>query len=201
VHAETGEPIAGARLDLYDNRDNKLKSGTTDTQGNRKLSAACDQAHVLQAFKEGFETNAETIAAVSRKGEKNVTIRLNPIDVIVKEDRIVLNPILFDFDKSNIKPQAATELDKLVQVMKNYPSMIIEVESHTDSRGSAEYNLQLSERRAQSTVQYVISKGISKDRISGKGFGKSKPVEDCGSNCTEQQHQTNRRSEFIIVKK
>ena len=77
--------------------------------------------------------------------------------------------------------------------------MVIKVESHTDNVGSDEYNMDLSNRRAQSTVQYVISKGIDKSRISGKGFGKSNPIEKCGGNCTAEQSAKNRRSDFIIV--
>ena len=114
---------------------------------------------------------------------------------------MVLEPIFFDFDKSNIKPQAAFELDKLVQVMKKYPTMVIRVESHTDNRGGNRYNMQLSERRAQSTVQYVISKGIDANRISGIGKGKTDPLVDCSGGCTDEQHQQNRRSDFIIVER
>lgn len=83
--------------------------------------------------------------------------------------------------------------------MKKYPEMEIYVESHTDSRGNLEYNLDLSERRAQSTVQYVISKGIEESKISGEGFGESKPVINCGENCSDEEYQKNRRSEFIII--
>ena len=79
--------------------------------------------------------------------------------------------------------------------------MVIKVEGHTDNRGTEAYNMDLSERRARSTVQYVISKGIAKDRISGQGFGESRPAVACGDNCTEAQHQQNRRSDFIIVKR
>ncbi|MBP92798.1 MAG: cell envelope biogenesis protein OmpA, partial [Flavobacteriaceae bacterium] len=114
-------------------------------------------------------------------------------------DRVVLNPILFDFDKSNITQQGAFELDKLVSVMQKYPNMVILAESHTDNRGPASYNERLSDRRAKSTVQYVISKGIDASRISGVGKGENEPKIDCKSKCTEAEHQTNRRSEFIIV--
>ncbi|MGQ3234732.1 MAG: OmpA family protein, partial [Flavobacterium sp.] len=82
-----------------------------------------------------------------------------------------------------------------------YPDMVIMVKSHTDNRGSDKYNMALSNRRAKSTVQYVISKGIAKARVSGEGFGESQPKVDCGTGCTEEQHAQNRRSEFIIVKK
>lgn len=200
VDASNDEPISGARLDLFDNLENQLKSQNTNSQGMGRITAACDQNHVVQAFKEGYESNAETVTA-SKEGEKNIRIALRPIDEIVEGEMVKLNPILFDFDKYNIKPQAAFELDKLVELMKKNPEMVIRVESHTDNRGSDAYNMGLSDRRAKSTVQYVISKGISKDRISGEGFGESKPAVDCGSHCTEAQHQQNRRSEFIILKR
>ena len=83
--------------------------------------------------------------------------------------------------------------------MKKYPKMIIRAESHTDSRGPASYNKLLSERRAKSTAQYVISKGIDENRISGFGMGEEDPEIDCSSGCTKDEHAKNRRSEFIIV--
>ncbi len=200
VDATNDEPIAGARLDLFDGKENKLKSQTTSANGTGKITAACNQEHVVQAFKDGYESNAETVAS-SKEGEKSIRIALRPIDDIIEGEMVKLNPILFDFDKHNIKPQAAFELDKLVQLMKKNPEMVIKVEGHTDNRGSDSYNKNLSDRRAKSTVQYVISKGIAKDRISGEGFGESRPAVACGDTCTEEQHQKNRRSDFIIVKK
>ena len=120
-------------------------------------------------------------------------------DRLIVEEKIVLNPIYFEFDKANITNQAAFELDKLVSIMKKYPKMIIRAESHTDSRGPASYNKLLSERRAKSTAQYVISKGIDENRISGFGMGEEDPEIDCSSGCTKGEHAKNRRSEFIIV--
>jgi outer membrane protein OmpA-like peptidoglycan-associated protein len=128
-----------------------------------------------------------------------VDAALQPIDVIVTETEIILKPIYFEFDKSNITQEGAFELDKLVQVMKNNAKMVIMAKSHTDSRGSDNYNLTLSDRRAKSTVQYIISKGIDASRISGKGMGELEPKEVC-ERCTEAQNALNRRSEFLIVK-
>jgi outer membrane protein OmpA-like peptidoglycan-associated protein len=84
--------------------------------------------------------------------------------------------------------------------MKNNDKMVIIAKSHTDNRGSDNYNLKLSERRAKSTVQYIVSKGIDPSRISGKGMGELEPKVDCGEKCTEEEHAQNRRSEFLIVK-
>ena len=125
---------------------------------------------------------------------------LNPIDVIVTETAIILKEINFEYNKSNITQEGAFELDKLVQVMKNNDKLTILVKSHSDNRGSDAYNLELSDRRAKSTVQYIISKGISASSISGKGYGESEPKIDCKENCTEEEFAINRRSEFLIVK-
>jgi outer membrane protein OmpA-like peptidoglycan-associated protein len=84
--------------------------------------------------------------------------------------------------------------------MKNNEKLIIFVKSHTDNRGTDEFNLLLSDKRAKSTIQYVISNGIDPNRISGKGFGETEPKVDCKENCTEEAHEQNRRSEFLIVK-
>lgn len=195
----TDKPIAGAAVALYDTNENKLTSGVTNANGMAVLLAACDVAHIVQATAADYESNAEEIAAANDI-EMSTNITLRPIEAILQDDRVVLNPIYFDLDKHNIKPQAAFELDKLVAAMKKYPNLKIKVESHTDERASDAYNLELSNRRAQATVQYVISKGIDSDRISGEGKGENFLAVDCNP-CTEAQHQKNRRSEFIIVER
>ena len=197
---ETGLPISGARVDLYDTNENKLSTKTSGDDGTVVLMAECDKGHVVQGVAQGYESNATDVASANDT-EVNSTLALRPIEAIIEEEQIVLNPILFDLDKHNIKPQAAFELDNLVAVMKKYPTMKVAVESHTDNRASDDYNMKLSERRAQSTVQYVISKGIDAGRISGKGMGETKLLIDCGANCTEEQHQKNRRSEFYIIER
>jgi outer membrane protein OmpA-like peptidoglycan-associated protein len=111
-----------------------------------------------------------------------------------------LKNIYYDFDKSNIRPDAAKELDKLVALLNEYPSMRIELGSHTDSRGNDQYNQELSQRRANSAVAYLISKGIAKDRLAAKGYGESALLNKCanGVKCMESEHQANRRTEFKI---
>ena len=141
-----------------------------------------------------------TFAVTKSKGPTaKVDAPLQPIEVIVTETEILLNPIYFEFDKSNITQEAAFELDKLVQVMKNNDKMVIMATSHADSRGSDSYNLALSDKRAKATRQYVISKGIDASRISAQGKGETEPKVVCKP-CTEAQYALNRRSEFLIVK-
>ena len=196
----TKKPLSGARVDVYDAYENKLSTKTTDANGNVTFVIECEKQHEILGFLQSYEGNGVTLST-TRESEESTQIYLLPIEEIIADNKIVLAPILFEYDKHNIKSKAAFELDKLVTIMKKYPSMEIKVESHTDNRGTLEYNMDLSNRRAQSTVQYVISKGIDKNRISGEGFGKTKPVENCGENCTDEQYEKNRRSEFIIVKK
>ena len=198
INENTNAAVAGARVDLYDTMGNRLSTKTSNVDGMVSFKAACDQAHEVQGVLADFESNASKVAPANDQ-KVSATIALKPIEEIIVEDQIVLNPILFDLDKSNIKAQAAFELDKVVSVMNKYPEMVIAVGSHTDSRATDAYNLRLSEARAQSTVQYIISKGINAKRISGKGYGESQPKVSCGDTCSEAEHQLNRRSEFTIV--
>ena len=197
--AKTGAILSNASVSILDDKKNVIKTEMSNAKGEVKYRVECDKPYVVQASKDGYEGN--TFAVAKGKGPTTkVDAALQPIDVIVTETEIVLKPIFFEYDKSNITQDGAFELDKLVQVMKNNDKMVVLAKSHTDNRGSDNYNLKLSERRAKSTVQYIISKGIPASRISGKGMGELEPKVDCGANCTEEQHAQNRRSEFLIVK-
>ena len=198
TNAKTGEILANASVSILDDKKNVIATQMSNAKGEVSYKVECDRAYVVQASKDGFEGN--TFAVTKSKGPKaKVDAALQPIEVIVTETEIILKPIYFEYDKSNITQEGAFELDKLVQVMKNNDKMVILAKSHTDSRGSDKYNLTLSDRRAKSTVQYIISKGIDASRISGKGMGELEPKEVCNP-CTEAQHALNRRSEFLIVK-
>jgi len=109
--------------------------------------------------------------------------------------------IYFDFDKATIKPESEVILDKVVAIMKKYPTLKIEIGSHADARGSDKYNLGLSERRAASTLEYLVSHGIERERLTSKGYGESMPLNDCTkpTGCTNEQYAKNRRSEFTIM--
>ncbi|WNM19500.1 OmpA family protein [Flavobacterium capsici] len=197
--AKTGAILSNATVSILDDKNNVIATEMSNSKGEVKYRVECDKPYVVRASKDGYEGNT---FAVNKTKEKsvNVAAALQPIDVIVTETEIILKPIYFEFDKSNITQEGAFELDKLVQVMKNNDKLIILAKSHTDNRGSNRYNERLSDRRAKSTVQYIISKGIDASRISGKGMGETEPKVDCGKDCTEEQHAQNRRSEFLIVK-
>jgi len=198
--ATTGAVLSNARVSILDEKKNVLETQTTSASGEVNFPVDCNTPYSLQAAKDGYESGVFALAATNG-GKVKVAAPLNPIDVIVTEEEVILNEIKFEFNKSNITAEGAFELDKLVQVMKNNDKIEIMVKSHTDNRGSDTYNMSLSDRRAKSTVQYIISKGIDKARIAGKGYGESEPKVDCKEACTEEEHAQNRRSEFLIVKK
>lgn len=197
--AKTNAILANATVVILDDKKTIIATDKSNEKGEVKHRVECDKAYVIQASKDGYESNAVTMAQ-GKGPEAKIDVALKPIDVIVTETEVVLKPIYFDFNKHNITKAGALELDKLVQVMKSNDKLVILVKSHTDYRGSDSYNLSLSERRANATVQYVISKGILASSIAGKGYGRSEPKVNCNENCTEEEHAQNRRSEFMIVK-
>lgn len=199
-NAKTKTTLSDARVVFLDAMGATLDSQMSNAKGEVSYLVDCNKAYSVKVFKDGFVSKTIPVA---KTNEAKVTIEasIEPIEVEVTETEIILKPIYFEFNKSNITSQGAAELDKLVYVMSQNDKLIIFAKSHTDSRGTDEYNLKLSERRAEATVQYIVSKGISADRISGKGFGESEPKVNCTADCTFAEHAINRRSEFLIIKK
>jgi outer membrane protein OmpA-like peptidoglycan-associated protein len=197
--SKTGNSVAGAKMSLLDPNKKVVGTGFSDDMGQARFKADCDKPYTINVEKEGYE-NA-VISLEQSKNNAEVVAMLEPTKPIVTEKEVLLNEIKFEYDKANITQEGALELDRLVAVMVEYPNMVIFAKSHTDSRGADTYNLSLSDRRAKATVQYVISKGIAEDRITGKGMGETEPKVPCLDNCTEEEHAQNRRSEFLIVKK
>ena len=196
--SESGEIIVGANVNVTDSDGNVVGTKITSDKGQVNYIIECNTNLFITATSDKYESSS---TAVEPTIEEEVTIQipLEPIEEIILANKVILNPIYFEFDKSNITAKAAFELDKLVELMNKYKSIVIRAESHTDSRGSDKYNQSLSERRALTTAQYVISKGIDASRITGVGMGEKMPINDCGSRCNELEHQMNRRSEFIIL--
>ncbi len=130
-------------------------------------------------------------------------MKYNEFDVLEGDDlaRVLgIKEIYFDFNEWDIRPDAEIELQKVLVVLAKYPHLKIEIRSHTDSRGKDSYNMTLSEKRAKSTMQYLMDKGISKNRLTAKGYGESRLLNECtnGVRCMEEQHLQNRRSEFLV---
>ncbi len=126
-------------------------------------------------------------------------IELKQAKAIVTEDAIVIENIFFEFNKSTLLAESELSLNKIVEVLEQFPNMKLALEAHTDSKGSQNYNLPLSNKRAKAAYDYLVKKGIAKDRLTSKGFGKANPVVKC-TKCTTEEDQKNRRVEFKIIK-
>jgi outer membrane protein OmpA-like peptidoglycan-associated protein/tetratricopeptide (TPR) repeat protein len=197
MDAKTKLGIDSATTSISDKEGNIASTKTSSTEGVTEFMLVCEEAGKLIVSKEGYNSKIVDLR-MSNEEFTSINVMLDPIEKIIVAEKIELDAIYFDFDKSNIKAEAAFELDKLVQIMNKYPEMTVSIESHTDSKGPSSYNQRLSERRAKTTSQYVISKGIDSSRLLSTGKGESSPVVDC-TNCSKEEDQLNRRSEFIIT--
>lgn len=202
---ETQSGLGGVEIVYYDATQKPIGQVLTDEQGYYKIDQLdCGNQYRIRVVHEGYFTREFTVDT-TRELHQRHNLALEPDGTKIKKGddlfkKLKLNPIYFDFDKSNIRPDAQIELMKIVEVLLQYPDIKLNVHTHTDSRGNDAYNLRLSERRAQSTIQWMINRGIDAHRLEGKGFGETQLINNCsnGVRCSEAEHQANRRSEFII---
>ncbi|MBC8766938.1 OmpA family protein [Arenibacter sp. BSSL-BM3] len=203
----TGDLMPKALVTLLDENNIKLKEMVTEDDGSFVFEDLdSNTKYTVKTTKSEFFENIVT-AETKENEVVNVDVTMKKLkELIAIEDgikKLKTDMIFFDFDKSYIRKDASLELDKLVQVMTEYKDMVIKIESHTDSRGPDVYNKYLSDKRAKSSRAYLISKGISADRIeSAIGYGEERLINECGNGirCSREKHELNRRSEFIIVK-
>lgn len=208
VSDTNGNAIVNAAVTLLNTEGNQVARLQTDVDGIFEVGIDRNADYTINIKKEDYIENSKNVT--SKGIDKNTTtikadFVLNPVAkkptsvVVIAE----LPNIYFDYDKFKISKTSMAELDKIADLMTNtYPSMVIKIESHTDSRGSSKYNDTLSNKRANATYNYLVSKGIDASRITNhKGYGEQQLLNDCGdtSNCTEAQHQQNRRTQIIVV--
>ncbi len=200
LNGETNQPIAGATVTLVDGQDNVLQTLTTDATGKYAFPLKPETDYRIKVEKEGFFKQS---ARISTKGKPSQVIRTDfKLFPLVVDQVVRLENIFYDYNKWNIRPDAAVELDKLVNTLQDNPTVKIELSSHTDCRGKDAYNMKLSEKRAKSAVDYIISKGVPATNITSKGYGESLPSEKCEcTKCSEDEHQRNRRTEFKVLSK
>lgn len=198
---ETNSPLANAVVTIKGGNGTPIKVQTND-DGSFKFDLEENADYDLIAERTNFRSATANFTTKGLTNTKAIE-QLVYLSPIVVDQPIRIENIYYDFDKANIRPDAAKELDKLVKIMKENPTIWIELGSHTDSRGNDQYNKWLSQSRANSAVQYIIDSGIEKSRITAKGYGESVPVNECtnGVKCTEEAYQLNRRTEFKIIKK
>ncbi len=201
VDKKTREPVSSAMVKLYERADNESDSVVTGKQGEFDFTLNINKDYSVAADKYGYFLSSEIDVSTRKAGKDTIEIVLELQRISVGEV-VKLENIYYDFDKYNIRSDAARELNRFVSFMNKYPGLVVELRSHTDSRGSDTYNKWLSQKRAESAVAYVIKNGVGKNRITAKGFGESKPVNKCTNRvpCSEEEHQMNRRTEFVVIK-
>ena len=179
----------------------------SDEKGFYSFTVECGKTYSIRTQKPEYTVKEEkvTIPKVTGKTYAPTALEKAGCTVALGDDLgkcFGITMIYFDLDKSNIRPEAALDLEKILDVLKENPTMEIDVRSHTDSRQTYKYNETLSDRRAKSTISWLIRNGIDAKRLTGKGYGESQLINKCvdGVQCSEEEHQQNRRSEFIITK-
>ena len=205
----THDLLPGTQVTLYDENDKLVGQMVVGVGGDYVFNTEPNKKYRIEAVKDFYIPHSE-IFTTNEDGKLRYTIELfmecydDAEEIITKRRdgkvQIQLENIYFDLNKWDIKPEAATILNVLVDLCKKYPEMEVELGAHTDSRASHTYNMMLSNRRAASTLEYLVKNGIKRKRLQSKGYGETDPLIDCGDQCTEQQHSINRRCEFIILK-
>jgi outer membrane protein OmpA-like peptidoglycan-associated protein len=206
---QSGIAIGGASVIILDDQGSTIEETKSASDGSYafEMPVGCTRQFNVKAVKEGYESSQTEFNSTEQpRLTHDLPLAIKKYnDLIVKENgllKIKIGIVYFDFDRSFIRTDASKELDKVVRLMQEYPNMVIKIESHTDSRGNDKYNLQLSDRRAKSTRDYIIAQGIDAQRIeSALGYGETRLINDCVNSriCGEKEHDLNRRSEFIIL--
>ena len=201
----SNEILVGATVKVIDENNEEVSSAITDSKGKYSVALDCNQGNFVRASIENFIPSEEYLG--KSNGESRTLdffLERNTVSAGFGDDLsklLQLSTIYFDYNKYNIRKDSEIEVEKVIAAMEKYPSLKVQVNAHTDSRGKDAYNLWLSQKRAEATVAYMAKKGIAKDRLSSVGFGETKLLNQCanGVECSAAQHELNRRSEFIIL--
>lgn len=214
----TSEPISGVLITVINETDGDSARLLTDADGKFRFNLQPSKKYTLKGAKEGYFTVSKSFETGKKSEEKKINLVFDIDEIVASESgsgsgtsleggntankTYDIGNIFYDYDKADIRPDAKPTLNALVTTLEDNPTIRIEIQSHSDCRGSSTYNQSLSNRRAASVVNYLISKGISESRLQSKGFGENRPVNKCtdGVECTDAEYQQNRRTEFIVLK-
>lgn len=199
VFKEDRTPVENVNITIKNRLNSELIQLQSDDLGKFSCDILRNMDYTIEYQKEGYLSKSRRVQTSNIKG--NEVFVEDELDKVQVGKVFVLDNIFYDLNKSDIREDAAIELDKLVLVMTENPNLKIELSSHTDSRGSDPYNMALSSRRAKEAVEYIVSKGISPDRMKAKGYGETKLINKCsnGVDCSKEEHQANRRTEVKIL--
>ena len=202
---ESGIILPNTKVSLFNDKFKLLTTFLSDKNGRYNFEVECDSDYYIRAEKAEYNTFEKRITITNETGKTEIPIQLEKTIKEVKNgDDLAkifgIKLIYFDLDKSNIREDAALELEKILDVLLENPTIKINIRSHTDSRASFEYNDELSNKRAKATLGWLVKNGVETTRLTANGFGERELVNKCTDNvtCTEEEHQANRRSEFII---
>jgi len=203
--SENGAVLPETKVTLYENQK-IINSTVSNTSGQYSFSAECGKTYTVRAEKPDYATKELNITIGKAAGKTNLPIALDKslCKVAVGDDLgkcFGIKMIYFDLDKSDIRSDALFDLEKILDVLNQHPTMKLDIRSHTDSRATGSYNYSLSDRRVKSTINWLIKNGVDKNRLTGKGYGETQLVNKCadGVICGEEEHQKNRRSQFIVT--
>jgi outer membrane protein OmpA-like peptidoglycan-associated protein len=213
VNKTTQRPMQGVKITLSNRKTKKDSIVYSNSSGKFNFPISSDSKYKLLAEKNDYFVLSYNISTRGRTLSKvfNVVFEMEEIilnkaikiddDAATESENTRVKNIYYDFDKWDIRNDAIIELDRLVSLFRDNPNLIIEISAHTDSRGSDEYNMKLSQKRADAVVAYLVDRGVNPDMLIAKGYGESQPVNKCvnGVKCTEEEYQENRRSEFKVI--
>ncbi|MEL6655105.1 MAG: OmpA family protein, partial [Bacteroidota bacterium] len=196
------KPLVGANLSIQLGREER--SFEVNEEGKISLSLQDNSLYEFFAAKEGYLNNDAKFSSIGLPKDPRNPEQLYEVEIVMDKifanREIVLENIYYDFDQSFIREDAKPTLNQLADILRKNPEVIIQLGSHTDCRGPVGYNGDLSQRRAQAAVDFLIESGIDAGRLDALGYGENEPANDCLCNrCTEDEHQENRRTTFKIV--
>ncbi|PKP08669.1 MAG: hypothetical protein CVU08_14955 [Bacteroidetes bacterium HGW-Bacteroidetes-3] len=200
---ETNLPLSNAIVTIYKGKE-LLGRLNLDANATFKYKLLCGSKYKITVSLKDYHENFSEVETSNQRDESlNLTLKLeSSVEFVSDHDQkmIKTKTINFDLNQSSIRLDAAIELNKVIAILRKYPSLKIEIKSHTDSRASADYNMKLTNDRAKKVIAYIVANGIDQGRVSGRGYGETQLVNNCakGVKCTEAEHQMNRRTEFII---
>lgn len=203
LNAQTEARIAHVKTTLNQDKGGENSFQMSDDQGEFRFQLKPDADFTVYAEQKGYFSNRAQVTTKGLDRSKTLYVDLRlAMNELKKGAHFELKNIYYDFDQSDIRPDAAPVLDDVYRMLVDNPTVTIELSSYTDSRGSDAYNMKLSQERAASAVQYLVKKGIDPSRLVAKGYGETRPVNGCinGEPCTEEQHQANRRTEIKVLK-
>jgi len=196
----TKKPLANTEVEFINKETGEITKVKTDEKGQIKTKLLRNQDYQIKSKRDGYHNNVMDLSTRIKGKEMKADVSMKVIE-LAKHLNINMEYVKFAYDKWFLTPQFRGELDKIATYLKENPDVKIELSSYTDCRGSEEYNMKLSEKRTQSCLKYLTSKGVDKDRMIGKWFGESQLVNNCKDDvpCTEEQHKENRRTEFVVI--